>query len=215
MLSEAVDSQFYHFDRSSTPSMDSDHTSDSDADDSIMSPIEPLLPAQGGGIQFVSPFAAYKTVSVNSVSPNYRAFTSASDISSSSSLLSPRSKESLGAPWSKQQSLDIPSFQPTSSSLRRGSHINPTIRQEIENAGHDRRRNSVDAAVLAEFSVEDGSYQRRSSKRPRAGSRAGKQFGTTAFSENSTRGTIEDSTSGSTRTNASGCETMLVMLKAF
>lgn len=139
-----------HSVRPSTPAMDSDHTSDSESEDAIM-PVPASLPASGGGITFISPFETFN----NSTAGNVR--------------ILPTQIASQATPRTFQN----PAFHTTNTNSstqlasphapRRGSHINLSVRDELEQG--DRRRNSVDAAVLQEFAPSNGTYQRRPSKR--------------------------------------------------
>jgi len=142
-----------HSVRPSTPAMDSDHTSDSESEDAIM-PVPASLPASGGGITFISPFETFNNSTAGNVTiPSAQI----------ASQTTPRT-------------IQNPAFQTTTNNNssaelaslhgpRRGSHINLSVRDELEQG--DRRRNSVDAAVLQEFAPSNGTYQRRPSKRMR------------------------------------------------
>ena len=136
-----------HSDRPSTPSMDSDHTSDSDTEDGIL-PVPTSLPASGGGITFISPFETFNNSAAGNVT-----------IAPTQSTTTPRTFQN---PFSNNTS----SMDPSSPNApRRGSHVNLSLREEMEQG--DRRRNSVDAAVLQDFAPSNGTYQRRPSKRMR------------------------------------------------
>lgn len=132
------------FDRPCTPAMDSDHTSDSDNEDGLP-PVPAALPASAGGITFISPFATFNSTSTALPVPAQPLF------------LSPK----MQTPFSGDDATcSSPMHQ-----QRRGSHFNTPLREELDNG--DRRRNSVDAAVLQEFTPGNASYQRRASKRLR------------------------------------------------